>query len=362
MNILITNIELSKPTGTVTYVSDLAVALQLRGHNVEVFTYRIGSIGLLLKKQGINVVTRLNKLTNSPDIIHGHHHPTTFEVIQKFKNAPAIFFLHDRTSPLDHPPKSRQILKYVAVDYNCVERFYDEEIDDVYTTVIHNWVNTNKFKLRKSFSHLPQRALLFSNYATKNNYYKSIDEACTLTGIKLDVLGSGMNTEINNPEGILLKYDLVFGKAKSAIEALSTGASVIVCDFMGLGTMVNQSNIGYMIKYNFGMKTLTRSFDVNSIVDEIKKFDSNQNKLNAITIRKSAAFEKVIPSIIDLYTNTIKEYAEGKRGMEANTKLEKSKAINLKFYFFIAKTPVLKYFYKAWLHTYWFIKDKIILR
>ena len=360
MNILITNIELSKPTGTVTYISDLATALILRGHTVEIFTYKIGAIGSILKKQGINVVTKLSRLQLVPDIIHCHHHPTAMDCIKKFKRTPAVFFIHDRTSPLDHPPKSEQIVKYVAVDHNCFERFKMEGIDESYCCVIHNWVNTKKFALREFFSDKPRNAVLFSNYATKKNYFTSIQEACISSGIKLDVLGSGVGNEVNNPEDFLLQYDLVFGKAKSAIEALSTGAAVIVCDFMGLGAMVSQSNITHLIKFNFGMKTLTRPFDVDIIRKEIKKFDSDQNKFNAITIRQESSLDVIINSIITLYENTIEEYASGKRGYRPDMRSENARALNLKIYFYMATKPILKYIYKAWLLIYWKVKDTFV--
>lgn len=359
MNILITNIELSKPGGTVTYVLDLASTLTLRGHTVEVFSYKIGSIAGVLKSAGINVVTNVKKLRNIPDIIHSHHHPTTIDVIKKFNNTPVIFFLHDRTSPLDHPPKCPQILKYVAVDYNCLDRLRSENIDTADTFVIHNWVDTNKFRLREHFSDMPAKALVFSNYATPNNFYKIIKDACKLSGIELNVLGRGMGTQVNNPEDHLLKYDLVFAKAKAAIEALSTGAAVITCDFSGLGDMVTQSNIREIIKYNFGMKSLTKPITVDLIIEEIKKFNRDQNKLNAILIREEASLDRVINSLMDLYKNTIKLYNEGQRGQAPDMSSEERRALNLKIYFFMGQNPVLKYIQKGWLLAYWKIKGRV---
>ena len=40
-----------------------------------------------------------------------------------------------------------------------------------------------------------------------------------------------------------MRYDIVFAKARAAIEAMAVGAAVIVCDFDGVGPMVSTENV-----------------------------------------------------------------------------------------------------------------------
>ena len=40
------------------------------------------------------------------------------------------------------------------------------------------------------------------------------------------------------PERVLGRYDIVFAKAKAAMEAMAVGAAVVLCDFGGVGPMV----------------------------------------------------------------------------------------------------------------------------
>jgi hypothetical protein len=343
VNILITNIQLTVPGGTVSYVADLAPRLRSKGFNVEIFTYRIGMIGNDLKKAGINVVNNLNRLKNIPDIIHAHHNPTTMDVLIKFRDTPVIFFLHDKTSLFDRPLKNRRILKHVAVDFNCLDRFIKEgAIEKRYTKVIYNWVDTNKFRLRNHFPDKPQSALVFSNYATTENHYRIIAAACKRAGLPLHALGEGMGTAVKNPEDILGQYDLVFAKAKAAIEAIATGAGVIVCDYAGFGEMVSQLNITHLRRFNFGRKTLTRKWDVDLIITEINKFNCNENRLNALTIRNEASFEKTLEEITMLYRDVIGAYREGERGPDAGIIKTRLISFAIKSYFFFSATLVFK--------------------
>ena len=343
MNILITNIQLTVPGGTVSYVNDLATGLKKRGFRVEIYTAKVGLVGNDLIQAGFNVVTNLGNLKNIPNLIHSHHNPVTMDVLMKFKNTPVVFFLHDKTSPFDHPIKHPNIVKHVAVDYNCLDRLlYKGKIDKKHAAVIYNWVDTGRFKIRTTFNDKPLKALVFSNYATKNNYYKIIERACTMAGLQLTAIGSGMGNAVKNPEEILGQYDLVFAKAKAAIEALATGAGVILCDYGGLGEMVNQSNIAYLRKYNFGRKTLTRPIDTTAIATEISKFNSNENRLNAHTISKEASFEKTLDVLVDFYKTAVAAYANGERGPDGNLALQKIRSYSYKYYFYFTGTTLFK--------------------
>ncbi|WP_158266967.1 glycosyltransferase [Chitinophaga niastensis] len=306
-------------SGTVAYVYELAIGLKAQGYNVEVYTYKAGKTAKDLRAKGINVTTDLKQLRNIPNIIHAHHNLTTIDVLRRFKNVPVIYFMHDRVSPYDIPIISNQILKYIAVDYNCLDRLcIDAGIPEEYTGVIYNWVNVNRFKLREDFAARPSRALVFSNYAKKDNYYKVIAEACKEQGLHLDVIGVGTGNYVKEPAERLMKYDLVFAKAKAAMEALSTGAAVVLCDFHGLGEIVDPANLTHLRKFNFGMKTLNRSFDVALIMAEINKYNADNNRQNAAWIRENASFSKVLDQLIQLYDQTIKDYAHDVRGLPGN--------------------------------------------
>src|SRR5205823_2239178 len=118
-------------------------------------------------------------LIRVPDIIHAHHFQPAVEAILKFPDIPVLYFLHDRLYPADAPPKHSQVMKYFAVDYNCLDRLIiDNGIAEKDTAVLYNWVDTSRFKLRQTFSKKPLKALVFSNYADKNNHFQIIQAAC----------------------------------------------------------------------------------------------------------------------------------------------------------------------------------------
>ena len=343
LKILITNIQLTIPGGTVSYTKDLAKFLIAKGFIVEVFTYSIGTVGREMIAEGIPVVTRLSQLINKPDIIHAHHTPTAFEALHYFKNTPAIFVVHDRTSRFDSPLPHKHILTYAAVDNNCLDRLLvDFKINQTYTKVFYNWVDTMRFPIRTSFNEMSMRAVVFSNYATPDNHYKIIAEACSQINLPLNVIGSGMDNSVSNPEKELYKYDIVFAKAKAAIEALATGAAVILCDFGGVGGMVQTNSIEHLRNYNFGRKTLTHEFNTDFLIDEIKKYNIENNRINAAWIQEHASLEKIAATIIDFYYTTIGDFNLDKKGQLEESWKTRVHCYYLKAYFLFTKTALFK--------------------
>ncbi len=321
MRVLITNVEMEGYSGTTLYVKELAIGFKERGVDVEVFTFRIGPIGEELSSRGVKISTSLRDL-KVPDIVHAHNNITVWPILRHFRNVPVVFWLHSRLSPLDIPPKHRNIVQYMAVDYNCHERYVEEhQFSSNDIKVIYNWVNLTRFSLKKSINGPIKKALVFSNYAGKSGFYPVLKEACESLGIELDVMGKGMGTEQKNPENYLREYDIVFAKAKAAMEAMACGCAVIVCDFTGLAGFVKTNNFEQFRKLNFGMKLMDRPVTVKNIVDELKQYQSADAKLVGDRLRKEADMELIVDDISNLYHDVITKFKSGQNGeYKFNTK------------------------------------------
>src|SRR5262249_55428078 len=150
-----------------------------------------------------------------------------------------------------------RILRYVAVDDTCRDRLVCEQgIPEDRVQVLLNFVDLERFRPRGPLPRRPACALAFSNYVSEGTYLGALREACEQAGISLDVLGIASGNLSANPEEILGAYDLVFAKARSAIEAMAIGAAVVLCDAAGAGEIVTTANFDRLRPLNFGIRTL----------------------------------------------------------------------------------------------------------
>lgn len=53
-------------------------------------------------------------------------------------------------------------------------------------------------------------------------------------------------------------YDLVFAKARCALEAMAVGCAVVLCDVGGLGPLVTRAQVQHLRRWNFGRRTRLR--------------------------------------------------------------------------------------------------------
>jgi hypothetical protein len=255
------------------------------------------------------VLDNLSELAVAPDIIHGQHHLDAMTAMLRFPQVPAIYFCHGWVPSEELPPKFPTIRQYVAVDDLCAERLQCEHgIAPERVRTIRNFVDLRRFGLRDSLSEKPQRALVFSNSAREDGYLAVIRQACAARGIAVDAIGATVQRNEAAPEKRLGDYDIVFAKARSAMEAMASGAAVIVCDTAGLAGMVTAENYAAWRRLNFGIRTLRDPITVDNILGELARYDAKQARAIALRIRADADMEPAIDAIVEVYTKAIADH------------------------------------------------------
>ncbi len=272
LRVLITNYTLATRTGTETYVRDLALGLASRGHTPLVYTPEPGEIAAELADGGIEVRDSLADFAAAPDIVHGHHTIPALQALLHFPETPGVYVCHDATNPVD-----------------------------------------SRFRPRDPLPAQPTRALLFSNYAKEGTHLGPVRAACARAGLALDVIGSEVGNLSAAPETIIGQYDLVFAKARCALEAMAVGAAVILCDFRGAGPMVTSADLSELRRWNFGARTLRWPLDPQFLLTQITRYDPVDAAQVSRRIRASADLGAEVDQFVALYGEVLEEWAHAPR-------------------------------------------------
>jgi hypothetical protein len=310
LRILIVNVTLASRTGTETALRDLAFGLKTAGHEPAVYSPALGPIADEIRASGIPVFSQLQDLPEEPDIVHGNHHVQTVEALLKFRNARGLFVCHDRLAHMSAPPRMARILRYVAVDCNCLERLTEEYgIPGHLTRVIYNSVDTSRFLARPPLPRRPRRALVFSNYAAPGIYLDAVQQACGRLNLPVDVVGSTAGHSSAAPESLIGGYDLVFAKARCALEAMAVGAAVVLCDMPGLGPLVTSAEVADLRPWNFGARLLREPLDPAGIVRQVLRYDAADAAAVSRYIRERANLSIALGQYLQLYDELMAEPA-----------------------------------------------------
>jgi len=269
------------------------------------------------------VVDNLDAIGARPDLIHGQHHVETMTALLRFSDTPAIFFCHGWLPWEETPPRHPLILRYVAVDDTCRDRLvFEHAIPDERVTVILNSVDMNEFVPRSPLPLKPARALIFSNKASDCAHLPAVQEACNRTQLTLDVIGSDSGNVTARPQDLLGQYDIVFAKARCALEALAVGSAVVLCDAVGAGPMVTTGEMVRLRQLNFGVRTLRGSLDPEGLVREIARYDRDDAAEVSRRIRSSAGRKSAIDQILAFYNETLQEFEVSIRDHEGEARAE----------------------------------------
>lgn len=311
MRVLIAVNSIEFRGGGVTHVRELATALVGRGHTPVVYGAGAGgAIARELRKATVPVVEDLAQLSATPDLIHGHNHLKTMVALLHFPLTPAVYTCHSWKLWQDLPPVHPRILSYIAVDRTCYDRLVCEGgVAEERVSVVLNAVDLQKFKPRGPLPARPRRALVFGNNAREDTFLGAVREACAAAGLSLDVIGSGVGRAAERPEELLGAYDLVFAKARCALEALSVGAAVILCDADGSGPLVTTGELERLRAYNFGVRTLRNPASAEFLAREIARYDAEDAAEVSRRVRAAASQEDAVSRTIEIYEETLARHA-----------------------------------------------------
>lgn len=311
MRVLFTNNTLAERAGSELYVRDVAIALARRGHQPVCYSTLLGAVAEDLRAATIPVIDNLAQLAVPPDIIHGQHHLDTMTAALRLPGVPVVYFCHGWDPWEETPPRFPTIQLYVVTSdliherLQCMYGIASEKI-----RVIRNFVDLARFQLRSSFAPRPRRALAFGNYLPEAGCLETLRQACAARGIELDAMGTSSGRIEAHPEEALGQYDIVFGMGRCALEALASGAALIVCGYAGLGDMVVPDNYGEMRRFNFGLRCLRQPLTVEAVTTAIDRYDAGQAKCVSLRARSEIDLDDAVTQILAVYQEAVAGYRE----------------------------------------------------
>lgn len=304
LRILLTNNTLAAQAGSELYVRDLAIELMRRGHRPVAYSSVHGLVAEELRSATIPVIDDLAALGEAPDIIHGQHHLDAMAAMLRFPQVPAVYVCHGWAPWEEKPPLFPTIGRYVAVDDLCRERLLSTlGIRAADIDIIYNFVDLQRFQPRAALPDKPAKALVFSNYAADSPQLLAIRQACTRFGIEqVDVAGVASGNPVRYPETKLPQYDLVFAKARCALEAMAVGCAVVVTDYAGLAGMVTTQNMQRLRQLNFGVRSMQQArVTEESIFAALSLYDAGDAGQVSRWIRQQADLQLAVDQWEALY-------------------------------------------------------------
>ena len=302
MRVLLTHSQLETRTGAELYVHDVAVGLLARGHQPVAYAPKLGALAELLRSETVPVAEALADVGDPPDVIHGQDNHVLLTALLHWPTVPVVRVLHGWFD--ERPVPFPRIRHFVAVDDTVRDRALGEwGVPAAALATVRNFVDLRRFTPRGPLPATPARALVFSNYAAA--HLPVIRGACEAHGIAVDVAGASTGAAVERPEALLGRYDIVFAKARCAMEAMASGAAVILCDASGLGPLVTSAAFDDLHRMNFGLRSLSQPLTEAGVAAAVARYDPADAARVTERLRAVASLDDAVDQLIAIYERAI---------------------------------------------------------
>jgi hypothetical protein len=310
MKILMTQRGLRWLGGTELVTIEVALELRRRGHEVAVYSPRIGDLKQTLLNLGVWVASSLAELPWRPDVIHGQHHLQAIAAITYFEGVPAVYYCHGVQPWIETPPPHPRIRHYIVMCEWMAPRMEPEfGIPAEKVVVIPSFVDTRRFSQVRTPPAKPARALLFGNDELSAAELGKLENACALLGMELDKIGRCYGNEQSRPEVFLPDYDLVFAIGRCAVEALACGCAVITVVRGLAGQLVTPDNLDTWTYSNFSPRYFTCATQIGDdwLMGELRGYAPEAVARVSERIRKERDLRQAVDRLEELYKKAVRE-------------------------------------------------------
>jgi uncharacterized small protein (DUF1192 family) len=279
VNLVLGTLELTTIGGVGTYLLTVGEQLERMGHAVTVLTEEAGEMAAIASRRGLRVVADADELPGSCDAVYAQDAPSAYALAARYPDVPQAFCVHAPDHDRWVVPQLPGVTSAAVALHGRAER-YARSLGHVPEVVrLRQPVDTRRFSPRGAIGGSPRRALMLTNYAAGNRL-ELIREACAGAGIELVERGLQAGEFTASPEAEMNDADIVIGKSRVILEAMSCGRAAYVYDHNGGDGWVTADGYARMEDDNFDGQADARPMDADRLREDLAAYLAEMGAVN----------------------------------------------------------------------------------
>ncbi len=295
-SVLVANKNLNIVGGSETFTYYFIKELVSRGFEVQYFAFKRGLVSSKIEKDlGVKFMDK-----SSYDVIFSNHNKCVRHLSSK---GLIIQTCHGIYPKLEQP--SRFADAHVAITEEVLTHIKSKGYNG---KVILNGIDCEHYSPKQNINKSLQNVLSLCHSEEANN---ALNDACKQLNINFNSLNKYTNP-IWNISDEINENDLVVGLGRSAYEAIACGRPVLIYDNRSYAKSysdgyLTEENIDLAILNNCSGRYFKKEFDVNDIVDELKKYNANDSLFLRNYALENLNIKTQIDKYLDYAENTVKK-------------------------------------------------------
>jgi hypothetical protein len=279
MEIVLSALRLGAVGGLETYVITVGEQLQAMGHGVTVFAPEVGDAAALAIERGLDMVSVEDELPETCDVVIANDVITSYSLAARYALTPQVFVVHGDEYEMATPPHVPDVVQAAVVLNDRVGRRVRALANVPDLVRLRQPIDTKRFFSRLPLNQQPKRALMLGNWA-RDDRRQLVSDVCGEFGIECVQIGHGSNGPTSDPELEIGAADIVFGKARVILEAMSSGRAAYVYDHNGGDGWVTPERYELLEADNFGGQAEPAVIDAERLRRDLADYDPAMGPAN----------------------------------------------------------------------------------
>ena len=302
MHIVAATDSLVVPGGSETYLLAVAEQLVRFGHRVTVHAQRIGPISEQAEALGIAVVGE-GELPDTADALLVQDVAMAYAMAERWPALPQVFVAHSPLFDFQLPPVIQVPGSVTVVLNQRMEVLLRSVAADLEVVRLRQPIDPHRMAPRGGPAERPRRALLLGNYL-HGDARDGLVRAWVDAG--LEVLQAGLLAEPTwDPIATIAEADIVVGKGRAVLEAMSCGRPAFVYDAFGGDGWVTGESYPRLEADGFAGQAEPEVMDAVGLRAALAAYDPGMGRVNRELVLKHHSVRRHTGALLDLMTSRV---------------------------------------------------------
>jgi hypothetical protein len=302
MRLLVATQSFAQVGGTETYVLTVAEQLQRLGHDVVVHTLHTGAMSDLAEGRGIRVLTELVE-NDPPDVVVSQDGVVAYDLAARWPGVPQVFVCHSELYDLQQPPLVPGVAAAVVVLNERVRRRVEAMAGSFRIVRLAQPVDVERLAPRRPPAQTPRRALLLGNYLS-GEPYRLIAETWAEKGVEVVRVGTASMPTLT-PEVDIADADIVVGKGRAVIDAMSCGRPAYVYDMWGGDGWVTEATYGAIEASGVSGLAFDDVIDAERLRSDLAAYDADMGRVNRLLATSRNGAQAHAQALVTLFAEVV---------------------------------------------------------
>jgi hypothetical protein len=292
--------SLAVPGGSETYLLAVVEQLVRFGHRVTIHAQHIGPVSEVAQQLGVAVVGE-DELPDNPDGLLVQDVAMAYALGERWPALPQMFVAHSPLFDFQLPPMVQVPGSVVVVLNDRMEALLRGLAADLEVVRLRQPLDMHRMAPRGGASETPRRALLLGNYLY-GDARDGLVRAWTEAG--LEVVQAGLLAEPTwDPVVTIAEADIVVGKGRAVLEAMSCGRAAFVYDAFGGDGWVTVESYPRLEADGFAGQAEPQVMDAAELRAGLDRYDADMGRVNRELVLKHHSVRRHTATLVELMTS-----------------------------------------------------------